>query len=51
METELHSDRMRNGNILINWRANIVAVNNILISSSNQNIRKTSNAKIWSGFN
>ena len=45
-----HIDRMRNGNILYNWRANIVVVNNILISPVNQNKWKTSDAKIWSEF-
>ena len=45
-----HIHRMRNGHILFNWRANIVVVNNILISPVNQNKWKTSDAKIWSEF-
>ena len=36
MENELHNDRMQNDNILYNWRAYIVVVNIILISSINQ---------------
>ena len=50
METDRHIDRMRNGNILYNWRANIVVVNKILISPVNQNKWKISGAKIWSEF-
>ena len=46
----METDRMRNGNILYNWRANIVVENNILISPVNQNKWKTCDAKIWSEF-
>ena len=45
-----HIGQMQNGNILYTWRANIVVVNNILISPVNQNKWKTSDAKIWSEF-
>ena len=39
-----------NGNILYDWPANIIVVNNILIFPVNQNKWKTSDAKIWSEF-